>query len=221
MTTMFDGSRASEPLRALSLADLGQASAGFAHDRRFFREMAIPEVHLDAPSAHLDAPDDTETAVEASDPLAESWADGYARGMADAQEAAAQIIAEREAATSRIELALSRLDAAMQAELQDRLRETVIALCESAIAPAALDPAGLTRRVEVAAAMLARAEDARVIRLHPEDLALIAARLPEDWHFEPDAALERGAVRVEGAVGGVENGPEQWRRSIEEALRQC
>ena len=35
------------------------------------------------------------------------------------------------------------------------------------------------------------------------------------------AALERGAVRVEGAIGGVENGPEQWRRSIEEALRQC
>lgn len=207
----------SEPLRAVPLASLGQVSAGFAHDRRFFRDLVIPEVHLDAPNTHLDAQNDTEEL----DPVADAWADGYARGMGEAQEAAAQIIAEREAAVAKIELAFSRLDAAMQADLKDRLRETVIALCESAIAPAALDPDGLTRRVEVAAAMLARAEDARVIRLHPEDLALIAARLPEDWHFEPDAALERGAVRVEGAVGGVENGPEQWRRSIEEALRQC
>lgn len=122
---------------------------------------------------------------------------------------------------SRIEFGLSRLDAAMQSELADRLRETVIALCETAIAPAALDPDVLTRRVTVAAAMLARAEDQRVIRLHPEDLALIAARLPEDWHFEPDASLERGALRVEGAAGGVEDGPEQWRRAIDEALRQC
>ncbi len=211
----------SDPLRAVSLADLGRVSAGFAHDRRFFPDLVIPEVHLDAPSAHLDAPGDTDDAAEVSDPLAEKWAEGYARGMGDAQEAAAQIIAEQDAARSKIELALSRLDAAMQSDLKDRLRETVIALCESAIAPAALDPDGLTRRVEVAAAMLARAEDARVIRLHPEDLALIAARLPEDWHFEPDAALERGSVRVEGASGGVEDGPEQWRRSIEEALRQC
>ena len=109
----------------------------------------------------------------------------------------------------------------MQSELADRLRETVIALCETAIAPAALDPDALTRRVTVAAAMLARAEDQRVIRLHPEDLALIAARLPEDWHFEPDASLERGALRVEGAAGGVEDGPEQWRRAINEAPRQC
>lgn len=158
---------------------------------------------------------------ELHDPIAEAWADGYAKGLGEAQEAAAQLIAEQEAARQKIEFALGKLDVAMQTELQDRLRETVIALCEAAIAPAALDPDALTRRVEAAATMLARAEDQRVIRLHPEDLALIAARLPEDWHFEPDASLERGALRVEGATGGVEDGPEQWRRAIHEALRQC
>lgn len=207
----------SERLRAVSLADLGQASTGFERDLRFFRNLAVSEVHLDAPNrpqASLETPDET-------DPVAAAWAEGYARGMGEAQEAAAALIAEQDAARAAIELSLSRLDAAMQADLKDRLRETVIALCEAAIAPAALDPDGLARRVEVAAAMLSRAEDARVIRLHPEDLALIAARLPEDWHFEPDASLERGAVRVEGAAGGVEDGPEQWRRAIGEALRQC
>lgn len=207
----------SEALRAVSLADLGHVSAGFAQDRRFFRELVATEPAPEAaePGQVLADPADSH------DPLAEAWADGYAKGLGEAQEAAAQLLAEQDAARSRIEFGLGRLDAAMQSELADRLRETVIALCETAIAPAALDPDALTRRVTVAAAMLARAEDQRVIRLHPEDLALIAARLPEDWHFEPDASLERGALRVEGAAGGVEDGPEQWRRAINEALRQC
>ncbi len=201
-----------ERLRALSLAHLGQGPSGFAHDLRFARKVSA------ASAPALVEPDEPE---EGEDPVSAAWAEGYARGMGDAQEAAAQIIAEREAAASKIELSLARLDAAMQVDLKDRLRETVEALCEAAIAPAALDPVGLTRRVERAAAMLARVQDERVIRLHPEDLALIAARLPEDWHFEPDATLDRGAVRVEGATGGIEDGPAQWRAAITEALRQC
>ncbi|MFM2371930.1 MAG: hypothetical protein RIS85_1652 [Pseudomonadota bacterium] len=203
----------SDLMRAVSLADLGHLASAFAEDRRFFRELVVPEA---APE-----PDPIGPEADPHDPVADAWADGYARGMGEAQEAAAQIIAEREAALHTIELSLAKLDTAMQAELAERLRETVIALCEAAIAPAALDADGLARRVECAAAMLARAEDARVIRLHPEDLALIAARLPKDWHFEPDASLERGSLRVEGAAGGVEDGPEQWRIAIAEALRQC
>lgn len=207
MTTM------SEAFRAVSLADLGQVPTGFARDRRFFPEFAAPEPEP-VPAA-------VEPETEHCDPIAEAWAEGYARGLAEAQEAAAQLMAEQEAARQKIEFALGRFDTAMQTDLQDRLRETVVALCEVAIAPAALDPEALGRRVQVAAAMMARAEDQRVIHLHPEDLALIASRLPEDWHFEPDATLERGALRVEGASGGVEDGPEQWRRAIHEALRQC
>ena len=203
----------SEPLRALSLADLGVVSAGFAHDRRFFRELrGQPPIVVAEPEIEQ---------AEPHDPIAEAWADGYARGLGEAQEAAAQLLADQETGRTKIELSLAKLDTAMQADLKDRLRETVEALCEAAIAPAALDPDGLVRRVEVAAAMLARAQDERVIRLHPEDLALVAARLPEDWHFIPDAALERGAVRVEGSSGGVEDGPDQWRLAIAEALRQC
>lgn len=201
----------SEPALALSLAALGGGTGNFARDARFVR--ALPE----EPAPVFEPVPETES----RDPVADAWTEGYAQGSADAQEAAAQIIAEQDEARTRIELALGRLDAGMQADLKERLCETIMALCEAAIAPAALDPDGLARRVEVAAAMLARAQDERVIRLHPEDLALIAARLPGDWHFEPDAALERGAVRVEGAQGGVENGPEQWRQAIAEALRQC
>jgi flagellar assembly protein FliH len=69
--------------------------------------------------------------------------------------------------------------------------------------------------------MFVRADDDRVIRLHPDDAALVAARLPSDWNFIPDATLERGALRVETSNGGIEDGPAQWRAAITEALRLC
>ena len=60
-----------------------------------------------------------------------------------------------------------------------------------------------------------------MIRLHPDDLAFIAPQLSQDWNVRPDPSLARGAIRVEAANGGVEDGPEQWRRTIAEALDQC
>jgi flagellar assembly protein FliH len=69
--------------------------------------------------------------------------------------------------------------------------------------------------------MFARADDERVICLHPEDLKLVAPRFLAEWPVAPDAALERGTVRIETASGGVEDGPATWRRAIAEALDQC
>jgi flagellar assembly protein FliH len=77
------------------------------------------------------------------------------------------------------------------------------------------------RRIERAVALFARTEDERVIRLHPDDIALLAPRFTADWQVVPDAALERGSLRVETASGGIEDGPELWRRAIAEALHQC
>jgi flagellar assembly protein FliH len=69
--------------------------------------------------------------------------------------------------------------------------------------------------------MLARIDDERVIRLHPDDLTLVAPRLSGGWEVQPDPALTRGAIRIEARNGGVEDGPEQWRQAIEEVLSRC
>lgn len=200
--------------RASSLAALAGGRGAFARDARFATGVAVrSEAHQ---PILVDIP-----AVPVEDPVALAYAEGYAKGAAEARAAAEAEAALHDAARHRIELSLSRMDGELVAQLQDRLRETVIALCEEAIMPAALDPEGLARRVEVAASMLARADDERVIRLHPDDLALVQSRLPEDWTFSADPALERGALRIEGAHGGVEDGPEQWRHAIAEALHGC
>ena len=155
------------------------------------------------------------------DPLARAYDEGRTAGLAEAQDEACRAAEADEQARAKIELALARLDGEQAEALRQKLCATVAALCEASLAPLALDPAALTKRAERAAAMLARADDDRVLRLHPADLALIGARLPQGLAVLEDPALERGALRLESSSGGVEDGPEHWRRAIAEALAAC
>lgn len=159
--------------------------------------------------------------AHSEDPVAVAFAEGYAAGAAEAQARAAEQAAADAAAREGLALSIMRLDAELAEQLRQRLRDTVAALCEATIAPLALDERALFERIERALAMFARAEDERVLRLHPDDIALLSARFAADWQVAPDPSLERGSLRVETATGGVEDGPEMWRRAIAEALHQC
>ena len=176
-------------------------SAGFQSDPRFVAAVtAVPKP---------------------GDPLAQAWAEGYAAGLDEARDAAEAQAEAEAAARARITLALARLDADQTENLRQKLTVTVTALCEASLAPLALDKDALAARVARAAAMLARADDDKVLRLHPEDLRLIAKQLPEDLEILEDPTLDRGALRLETGSGGVEDGPAHWRRAIAEALAQC
>lgn len=178
-------------------------SAGFQGDARFAlaSEPAVPEDH-------------------AEDPLARAFSEGFAAGADQAQAEARAVASAESAAREALGLAFARLDQTLAEQLRQRLRDTVAALCEEALAPMALDEAALLRRIERALALFVRADDERVIRIHPDDMALIAPEMAQDWQVLPDPALDRGALRVETANGGVEDGPAQWRLAIAEALDQ-
>lgn len=192
----------------------GRGSGSFSRDLRFASgALAVPAMPGSAPLVG--------SAPDAPDPLAAAYADGHAAGYAEARAAAEAEAMVDEAARRHFTFSFAKLDAELAEQLRDKLHETVTALCEAVLQPLALDPAALARRVEAAVAMFVRADDERVIRLHPDDLTLVAAKLPPDWQFVPDAALERGALRVETASGGTEDGPLQWRAAIVEALRLC
>jgi flagellar assembly protein FliH len=155
------------------------------------------------------------------DPVAEAYARGYADGNAAARDEALHAERERDAARAAIELAFARFDEDSAADLAERLRQTVHALCEEAVLPLAIDVDGLAARVETAVAMLRRTQDERRVLLHPEDLALVESRLPQGLTVEPDAGVQRGGLRIETADGGIEDGPSQWRRVLAEAFRAC
>lgn len=184
------------------------ASVGFRADTRFVALADLP-------------PPPAEPEPDPVDPLAIAFAEGHAAGIAEARAEAAACAEADADARDRLALSFARLDAALEEQLQLRLRDTVAALCEAAIAPLALDETALVVRIGRAVSMLARADDERVIRLHPDDLALVSDRLSAEWQVSPDPSLARGSIRVETSTGGVEDGPEQWRRAIAEALHQC
>jgi flagellar assembly protein FliH len=198
----------------LPLARLGERTP-FRADRRFAaaEEETEPQPQ---PLQEATFPD-----PQQGDPLADAYAQGYADGAGDVRVETLATAAADAQAGGTLQLAFARLDRALEEQLRDRLRATVAALCEAALAPLALDVDLLERRVAAAAAMLARADDARVIRLHPDDIKLLTSRMRVDWEVLADPSLERGAIRVEGTSGGVEDGPATWRKAIAEALARC
>ena len=176
--------------------------AAFARDIRFAPSGSSP--------AAPPGPDPAE-------PVALAFAEGRAAGLAEAAAQAEATVQQRDC----LAFSFARLDAQLAEALRDRLHAAVTALCEVTLRPLALDRDALLRRVEVAVAMFVRADDERVIRLHPDDMALAKGWLAPEWQVLADPALERGALRVETAGGGLEDGPAQWRTAIEEALRLC
>jgi flagellar assembly protein FliH len=152
------------------------------------------------------------------DPVASAFAEGYEAGLAQALAEFAEHNKANEAAREPLTLALARIDAERAEDLASKLRETVAALCEATLAPLVLDREALAIRATRAAALLADADAAIVIYVNPEDLTLVAPNLGGDWTLITDPSLERGAIRVEGESGGIEDGPAQWRRAIAEAL---
>lgn len=191
-----------------ALAALAGTGGGFRSDARF--ALAAPPEEPARPEP-----------IAIEDSIAIAWAEGYARGLEDARLEAAQAQTVAEEARAALTLSLARLDAELAESLRQRLQDTVVALCEQTLAPYALDPEALAARVARAVAMFARAEDERVIRLHPDDLALVSPRLSAEWTVIPDPALDRGALRVESQSGGIEDGPAQWRRALAEAFHAC
>lgn len=158
---------------------------------------------------------------EQADLLHQAWDEGYAAGLAEARAEAELRAAEQAEALGRLQANLGQIDAEMQERLRERLLAVVTALCEASLAPLALDADALRRRVEKACAMLAAAEGDKVLRLHPEDVILIEKYVPQAYVIKEDESLERGSLVIEADHGGIEDGPEVWRRAVAEALAQC
>lgn len=202
------------PEGGFNLLEAFSRPRGFRPDARFGGALPAPK-----PEPQPEPP--AGEAEEAPDPVADAFTEGFAAGFERAHAEAEVRAAADAAAYKALMLSFSRLDTKLEEELRLRLRDTVAALCEAAIAPLALDQDALMRRIERAVSMLARADDERVIHLHPDDIKFISSRLPEDWDVRPEPKLERGTIRIESANGGVEDGPATWRLAIAEALHQC
>lgn len=186
-------------------------------DAAAFREaplFAEPEEPAPPPPVPQAAPDEP-----APDPHAEALARAYVEGEAAGRAAAAAEAEARAARQRALRLAFRSLDETALGVLADDLEATVRHLCDSVLAEAARDPAGLRDRCIAAARRIGGAADSLLLHLHPDDIALLGEDALAGMRLVPDAALEPGSLVIEGGEGTISDGPEEWRRAIAAALR--
>ncbi|MES2420431.1 MAG: FliH/SctL family protein [Pseudomonadota bacterium] len=151
------------------------------------------------------------------DPLADAHAAGYAEGLAAAA-AAAQETAARDGAL------LGDLAAAIGGDRIDRervaaqLRQTVLFLVSKLVGEVGIAPDVLAGRIETAADLLSDSAESALLRVHPDDVALLEGRLPKTIFAAGDPGVARGSFVLESASTIVEDGPELWLDQLAQAI---
>lgn len=153
--------------------------------------------------------------------LRQAWEAGFESGVAMERRLT------RETSSQDRELLMQMRDEIKQINddgvkmLENRLREAVLALCRQAIDDISIAPDRLAARIQAAVKQLVSSHNEKVIEVSPGDLDALRATLPAEWKLVANADLPRGAIRVATPEGGIEDGPDQWKQALEEAIRTC
>ncbi|WP_375249606.1 FliH/SctL family protein [Sphingomonas sp.] len=175
----------------------------------------------DDPTAGWDPLDSAAEPTPYLDPLELARAEGYEDGVA------AATVAARDAA-ERDRMLLTTLGAALKAggaidrdALAAGLRRTVMMLVRQLIGEAGVSGELLAARVSAATDLLADASESAMLRVHPDDVALLEGHLPDTIFPIGDAQVARGSFILEAASTIVEDGPELWLETLEAAVERA
>ncbi len=133
--------------------------------------------------------------------------DAYDQGFADGEAAAALAFEGDRAAIAGLAAAMAHFVPEPPDRLAAVLAETVDRLLAGLIGSAAVDAELLNARITAAAALVSAETVPSALALHPDDVALLAPAalaIP----IVADAALPRGAFRLETGHGWLEDGPQ-------------
>ena len=143
--------------------------------------------------------------------------DPFARGLAEGQRIAeSAFVAERHQLLALLAGAEALQDEPSE-ELAQLIAETVERLVRQIVATAPIDAEWLQAQAEAAAGMVADADKARTLWVHPEDAALLAD-CPLTMTLESDPAMVRGTVRIETSTGWIEHGRAVYLDELRAAL---
>ena len=143
--------------------------------------------------------------------------DPFALGLAEGQRLAeAAFVAERHQLLALLAGAEALQDEPSE-ELAQLIAETVERLVRQIVDTAPIDAEWLQAQAETAAAMVADADKARTLWVHPEDAALLADA-PLAMAVESDPAMMRGTVRLETSTGWIEHGRAVYLDELRTAL---
>ncbi len=143
--------------------------------------------------------------------------DPFALGLAEGQRLAeAAFVAERHQLLALLAGAEALQDEPSE-ELAQLIATTVERLVRQIVVTAPIDTEWLHGQVATAAALIADADKARTLWVHPDDATLLADA-PLTMAIESDAAMMRGTVRIETSTGWIEHGRAVYLDELRAAL---
>lgn len=152
------------------------------------------------------------------DPIAAARAAGYAEGLAAGRAEADAASAQQAALLRQVSDALSQGAHFDRERMAGHLRQTVLHLVSKMIGEAGVAPDVLAHRIEAAADMLADSAESAILRLNPDDIALVEGHLPKTVFPVADAHVARGGFVIESASTIVEDGPDLWLEQLATAI---
>ncbi len=164
------------------------------------------------------APDPEPAVTSFVDPVAAARATGYAEGYAAARAEADAAAAQQAALLSQVSEALTRGAHFDRERMAGHLRQTVLHLVTRMIGESGIAPDVLASRIEAATDMLADSAESAILRLHPDDVALVEGHLPKTVFPVGDPHVARGGFVIESASTIVEDGPALWLEQLAAAI---
>ncbi|WP_375380735.1 FliH/SctL family protein [uncultured Sphingomonas sp.] len=156
------------------------------------------------------------------DHVAQARAAGYAEGLAVAQETMAAAVTqagERDRALlAGLVDQLATGGAIDRDALAAQLRQTVLLLVGKVVGEAGVSPDLLAGRIAAAVDHLSDKAESALLRVHPDDVALLSGRLPDTVFAAGDPAVARGSFVLETASTIVEDGPGLWLDQLAQAV---
>ncbi|WP_447727583.1 FliH/SctL family protein [Sphingomonas koreensis] len=152
------------------------------------------------------------------DPITAARAAGYAEGLAAGRAEADAAAAQQAALLQQVSDALSQGAHFDRERMAGHLRQTVLHLVTKMIGETGVAPDVLASRIEAATDMLADSAESAILRLHPDDVALVAGHLPKTIFPVGDPNVTRGGFVIESASTIVEDGPDMWLEQLAQAI---
>jgi flagellar assembly protein FliH len=155
------------------------------------------------------------------DPIRQAWKAGFDNGVATEKRLSGETRVEDIEAIKQLREEIQQINLNALQQLESRMREAVLALCHQVIDDQAITPDKLTGRIQAALKLFTDTHNEKVIEVSTTDYALIEGAVPAEWKVLAKPGLTRGSIRVVTADGGIEDGPDQWKLALEEAIRTC
>ncbi|MBC9034480.1 flagellar biosynthesis protein FliH [Sphingomonas sp. JC676] len=154
------------------------------------------------------------------DPIAAAHAAGFEEGRAAALDDLEATEAREAALLEQVSIALATAAHFDRERMAGHLRQTVLHLVGKMVGEIGVAPDILVARINAASDLLADKAESALLRLHPDDVALIQGKLPATIFPVGDPHLARGAFVIESASTIVEDGPDLWLEQLAQAIER-